>query len=193
MQRVIADGNTVIADFIVAAVGMSINRELLRGTPITSERAILTDEFCQTNVPHIWAAGDCAALFDPLFGKHRILDHWDHARVSGSLAGRNMAGHREPYAAVNNFFSDVFDLSLNGWGEARQVSAVSSAARPTPTLPTSSKSASPPMGASLRCLPSITPAKTTSSARSSHSASSSTATKNSSKTPPPIWRICCDS
>jgi 3-phenylpropionate/trans-cinnamate dioxygenase ferredoxin reductase subunit len=121
VQRVVADGNVVIADFIVAAVGMSINRELLRGTPITSERAILTDEFCQTNVPHIWAAGDCAALLDPLFGKHRIIDHWDHARVSGTLAGRNMAGRREPYNVVNNFFSDVFDLSLNGWGEARQV------------------------------------------------------------------------
>ena len=121
VQRVIAGGNIFNADFVVAAIGMSVNRELLRGTPITAERAILTDEFCQTNVPRIWAAGDCAAIFDPLFGKHRNLDHWDSARVSGGLAGRNMAGRREPYAAVNNFFSDVFDLSFNGWGEARQV------------------------------------------------------------------------
>ncbi len=121
VQRVVAGGTVVTADFVVAAIGMNVNRELLRGTPITAERAILTDEFCQTNVPSIWAAGDCAALFDPLFGKHRNIDHWDHARVSGALAGRNMAGRREPYSAVNNFFSDVFDLSLNGWGEARQV------------------------------------------------------------------------
>lgn len=121
VQRVVAEGNVVIADFIVAATGMSVNRELVRGTPITAERAILTDEFCQTNVAGIWAAGDCAAIFDPLFGKHRNLDHWDNARVSGALAGRNMAGRREPYAAVNYFFSDVFELSLNGWGEARQV------------------------------------------------------------------------
>lgn len=121
VQRVVANEKIFNADFVVAATGMSVNRELLRGTPITAERAILTDEFCQTNVPCIWAAGDCAAIFDPLFGKHRNLDHWGNARVSGALAGRNMAGRREPYAAVNNFFSDVFDLSVNGWGEARQV------------------------------------------------------------------------
>jgi 3-phenylpropionate/trans-cinnamate dioxygenase ferredoxin reductase subunit len=121
VQRVVLDGKTVEADFVVACVGMTANRELLRGTSITAERAILTDEFCQTNVPRIWAAGDCAAIFDPLFGKHRVIDHWDHAQVSGTLAARNMAGGREPYSAVNNFFSDVFDLSLNGWGEARQV------------------------------------------------------------------------
>ncbi|MDB5331423.1 MAG: pyridine nucleotide-disulfide oxidoreductase, partial [Phycisphaerales bacterium] len=49
------------------------------------------------------------------------LDHWDNAAVTGALAGRNMAGVAEPYAAVNTFFSDVFDLTMNGWGEARQV------------------------------------------------------------------------
>jgi len=121
VQRVVADGKVIDADFVVACVGMLANRELLRGTSITAERAILTDEYCQTNVPGIWAAGDCAAIFDPLFGKHRLLDHWDHARVCGALAGRNMAGKREAYSAVNNFFSDVFDLSLNGWGESRLV------------------------------------------------------------------------
>jgi len=41
--------------------------------------------------------------------------------VTGALAGRNMAGAAETYAAVNHFFSDVFDLSLNGWGESRHI------------------------------------------------------------------------
>src|SRR6185503_17854962 len=76
---------------------------------------------CRTNVDDIFAAGDCAAVFDPLFGKHRILDHWDNANVTGAIAGTNMAGGDVGYDAVNNFFSDVFELSLNGWGEARQV------------------------------------------------------------------------
>jgi NADPH-dependent 2,4-dienoyl-CoA reductase/sulfur reductase-like enzyme len=72
-------------------------------------------------LPNIYAAGDCAAIFDPLFGKHRVLDHWDNAVVTGTLAGANMAGADQAYDAVNNFFSDVFDLTLNGWGEARLV------------------------------------------------------------------------
>jgi NADPH-dependent 2,4-dienoyl-CoA reductase/sulfur reductase-like enzyme len=115
------DGNTIGCDFVVAAVGGVVNRELLRGTPIAAETAILTDERCRTNVEHVFAAGDCAAVFDPLFGKHRIVDHWDHARVTGTIAGTNMAGGEARYDAVNTFFSEVFDLSLRGWGEPRQV------------------------------------------------------------------------
>ncbi|MEO6436949.1 MAG: FAD-dependent oxidoreductase [Tepidisphaeraceae bacterium] len=122
VQRVVIDAErTVACDFVVAAVGATLNRDLLRGTPITAEKAILVDDHCRTNVEGIFAAGDCAAVFDPLFGKHRVLDHWDNAAVTGALAGANMAGGDLAYDAVNHFFSDVFDLTLLGWGEARQV------------------------------------------------------------------------
>ncbi|HET6247964.1 MAG TPA: FAD-dependent oxidoreductase [Tepidisphaeraceae bacterium] len=118
---VLGDGQSIDCDFAVAAVGAIAHRELLRGTPIAAEKAILTDAHCRTNVPDVYAAGDCAAIFDPLFGRHRILDHWDNASVTGALAGRNMAGRDEAYSAVNNFFSDVFELSMNTWGEARHL------------------------------------------------------------------------
>lgn len=122
VQRVVIDSTrTIKCDFVVSAVGAVVNRELLRGTPITAERAILADDHCRTNVPGIFAAGDCAAVFDPLFGKHRVLDHWDNANLTGQIAGTNMAGGDVAYGAVNHFFTDVFDLSLLGWGHARQV------------------------------------------------------------------------
>jgi NADPH-dependent 2,4-dienoyl-CoA reductase/sulfur reductase-like enzyme len=111
----------VACDFVIAAVGAVTNKELLRGTSINAEKAILVDQRCRTNIANIFAAGDCAAVFDPLFGKHRIIDHWDHAKVTGAIAGTNMAGGDVGYEAVNYFFSDVFDLSLSGWGEAKQV------------------------------------------------------------------------
>ena len=53
--------------------------------------------------------------------QHRILDHWDNAKVTGAIAGTNMAGGDVGYEAVNYFFSDVFDLALSAWGEAKQV------------------------------------------------------------------------
>jgi len=122
VQRVVlGDGRALDCDFAVAAVGAVPNKELLRGTPITAERAILTDAHCRTNVPGVYAAGDCAAIFDPLFGKHRVLDHWDNAIVTGKLAGRNMAGADDAYNAVNYFFSDVFELAMSGWGQSRHV------------------------------------------------------------------------
>lgn len=122
VQRVVLDEDHFVqCDFVVAAVGANVNREILRGTPIAAEKAILVDDRCRTNVEHVYAAGDCAAVFDPLFGKHRLLDHWDNAVQTGKLAGTNMAGGDQTYSAVNYFFSDVFDLSLSGWGEARLV------------------------------------------------------------------------
>ncbi len=123
VQRIITPDplRHIETDFVVAALGMSVNKELLRGTSISAETAILTDSSCHTNVPGIYAAGDCAAVFDPLFGKHRLLDHWDNAQTTGTLAGRNMAGARATFDQVNSFFSDVFETSLLGWGEARLV------------------------------------------------------------------------
>src|SRR5688572_27985880 len=108
VQRVVLDEQTSVpCDFVVAAVGAVTNKELLRGTPINAEKAILVDHRCRTNVPNVFAAGDCAAVFDPLFGKHRIIDHWEHAKVTGVIAGTNMAGGDVGYEVVNHFFSDV--------------------------------------------------------------------------------------
>jgi NTE family protein len=122
VQRVVlTDDKSITCDLVVAAVGMAVNREILRGTPIAAERAILVDTHCRTNIEGIYAAGDCAAVFDPLFGKHRVLDHWDNAKVTGQIAGTNMAGGNAAYDTVSYFFSDVFDLSLSAWGESKIV------------------------------------------------------------------------
>lgn len=121
-QRVVlADGAVLPCDFVIAAVGATANKDLLRGTPLSAGKAIIVDDHCRTTDPAIYAAGDCAAVFDPLFGKHRVLEHWDNAKVTGTIAGTNMAGGSARYDAVNYFFSDVFELSLSGWGEARLV------------------------------------------------------------------------
>ena len=121
IQRVITSDGAIACDFAVAAVGAAFNREILRGTPIRCEKQILVDAHCRTNVPGIYAAGDCAAIFDPLFGKHRVLEHFDGAQTLGTLAGTNMAGAEKPYDAVNFFDSQLFDLKLKCWGESRVV------------------------------------------------------------------------
>ena len=122
VQRVILDdGRTVACDFAIAAVGSTANRELLRNTPLFSEKAILVDQRCQTQDERIYAAGDCAAVFDPLFGKHRIIDHWHHAVTTGTIAGTNMAGGNAVYSSVNEFDTSVFDLTAIGFGEPRLV------------------------------------------------------------------------
>jgi 3-phenylpropionate/trans-cinnamate dioxygenase ferredoxin reductase subunit len=122
VQRIVLDhGETIACDFAVAAVGSHPNRDLLRGTQIAAENAILVDTHCRTSDERVYAAGDCAAVFDPLFGKHRIIDHWDNAVVTGTLAGTNMAGGEATYDVVSTFGTGVFDLVATVWGEPRLV------------------------------------------------------------------------
>lgn len=123
VQRVIADdGRTFHCDFVVTAIGTVFNREILRGTPVNAEKHVLVDDHCRTSIADLYAAGDCAAVYDPLFGKHRVLDHWDSARLTGTIAGANMAGDATmSYDVVSHFGSEVFGLRLSAWGEARHV------------------------------------------------------------------------
>lgn len=122
VQRVVAgDGEALACDFAVGAVGLAANKELLRGTPIAAGKAILVDGHCQTNVPDVFAAGDCASVFDSRFGKHRGQAHLDDAAGTGALAGRNMAGVAETYSSTAAFAADVFGLPARAWGEARLV------------------------------------------------------------------------
>jgi NADPH-dependent 2,4-dienoyl-CoA reductase/sulfur reductase-like enzyme len=122
VQRVVlSNGPTLPCDFVVPAIGVAANKELLRGTAIAAEKAILVDDHCRTSLPDIYAAGDVAAVFDPLFGKHRQIDHWDNAIASGTVAGRNMAGQDVRYDAVSTFNSEIFGLRIEVWGAAKMV------------------------------------------------------------------------
>jgi NADPH-dependent 2,4-dienoyl-CoA reductase/sulfur reductase-like enzyme len=122
VQRVLlSDDSIVPTDFVVAAVGSQVNRELLRSTPIAAEKSILVDERGRTNLPNIYAAGDCSAIFDPLFGKHRAATHWDHARHTGRICGINMAGGVAKYDSVTHFTTEVAGLIVHVWGEGRFV------------------------------------------------------------------------
>jgi len=122
IQRVeLGSGETLPCDFVVAAVGVVVYKDLLRGTPIAAEKAILVDEGCQTSVRDIFAAGDCAAVFDPLFGKHRILQHSESAALTGQIAGINMAGGDAKFHTASYFDSEFFGFQMEVWGESRAV------------------------------------------------------------------------
>jgi 3-phenylpropionate/trans-cinnamate dioxygenase ferredoxin reductase subunit len=122
VQRVrLDDGATVACDLAVAAVGSVVQRDLLRNTPVRAETAILVDDGCRTSEPHVFAAGDCCALLDGRYGKHRVVDHYDHAVGTGATAGTNMAGGSAAYAAVNRWTTEVLGLSAVIFGEPKRV------------------------------------------------------------------------
>jgi NADPH-dependent 2,4-dienoyl-CoA reductase/sulfur reductase-like enzyme len=78
----------------------------------------MVNEYLETNHPDICAAGDVANYPDLIFRKRRRVEHWDNAVAQGQHCGRLLLGERVPFKHVPYFFSDVFDLSYEYWGDS---------------------------------------------------------------------------
>jgi 3-phenylpropionate/trans-cinnamate dioxygenase ferredoxin reductase component len=114
----LADGSTLPADVVVVGVGVAPMTELAEKAGIEVGNGVLTDEFLQTSVPGIFAAGDLANAFHPLFGERVRVEHWANARNQGPAAARNMLGKSRPYVRVPYFYSDQYDVSMEYSGYA---------------------------------------------------------------------------
>ena len=117
-QVVLASGNEVPTDFVVAGIGVTPAVELFQRTPLETDVGIKVNEFLETGVPGVWAAGDIANYPDQIFHRRRRVEHWDNAVEQGRVAMRNVMGKLQPFIHVPYFFSDVFDLSYEFWGDA---------------------------------------------------------------------------
>lgn len=112
------NGETLEVDMVVMGVGIRLNTGLAEsgGLDLTERGEVMVDEYLRTSDPDIYAAGDVAAWPDPTFGTRLRVEHWDVARRQGLRAGRNMAGEERRYTALPYFFSDMFELSFEVWG-----------------------------------------------------------------------------
>jgi len=121
-QRVVLDAeHTLPCDFVLTAVGVQANKDLLRSTSIAAENHILVDAHARTSAPDVYAAGDCSAIYDPRFGKHRLLDHTPATQEMARIAAINMTGGDESWNDVGHVTMDLFGLTLHSWGEPRLV------------------------------------------------------------------------
>jgi NADPH-dependent 2,4-dienoyl-CoA reductase/sulfur reductase-like enzyme len=113
----LAQGKSLPADFVVAGIGVTPNLELFQGTPLQMNEGILVNRFLETNVPGVFAVGDVAEYRDVIFDTTRRVEHWDNAYQQGRQAAAAMLGERTVFKHVPYFFSDVFDLSYEFWGD----------------------------------------------------------------------------
>ncbi len=127
-QRVAAvemeSGASYAADLVVAGVGVMPAVEGLEGSGIAVDNGVVVNEYLETSVAGILAAGDVASYQDVLFAKRRRVEHWDNAVEQGKHAARLLLGEREPFVHVPYFFSDVFDLSYELWGDTEDADEV---------------------------------------------------------------------
>lgn len=110
-------GCEVIADGVIAGLGIELNVELAKAAGLQLGDGISVDEHLLTSHPNIYAAGDVAEFYNPALGKRVRLEHEDNAKSMGRQAGRNMAGASEPYHYLPYFYSDLFELGYEAVGE----------------------------------------------------------------------------
>ena len=117
VERVVTQGGRRIeCDFVVVGLGVEPVTELLADTGAEIDNGIAVDEFCRTGVEGIYAAGDVANHYHPVFERRIRVEHWQNALNQGPAAARNMLGKDEPYDDILWFWSDQYDFNLQYTG-----------------------------------------------------------------------------
>jgi len=116
-SAVLQSGEILDCDMVVAGIGVTPITEPLLKSGIELKDGVAVNEYLEASQAHILAAGDVANYYDVLFDKHRRAEHWDNAVSQGQHCARSLLGERTPFVHVPYFFSDVFDLSYEFWGD----------------------------------------------------------------------------
>jgi NADPH-dependent 2,4-dienoyl-CoA reductase/sulfur reductase-like enzyme len=109
-------GDPIGAGLAVVGVGVRPAIPSFVGS-IEVDDGIVVDERFQTTVPGVYAAGDVARFFDPVFGRLRRIEHWSNANYQGSEVGKVLAGGDGGYDTVSTFFTESFGLTLKVFGD----------------------------------------------------------------------------
>jgi len=114
---VLDDGDTLIADTVVAGIGIDPADELARDAGLAVERGIVVNERLETSARGIYAAGDVAVFPSHRSGRLVRQETWHGAETQARVAARNMLGADEPYRETPWFWSDQYDAQLQVAGE----------------------------------------------------------------------------
>jgi 3-phenylpropionate/trans-cinnamate dioxygenase ferredoxin reductase component len=107
-------GETLTADLVVVGIGVAPDDRLAKAAGLDVDDGIIVDDHCFTSDRTILAAGDCTRFPGPR-GPVR-LENWRHAQEHGAVAGRNAAGGDAAYNVTPSYWSEQFDLYLQGMG-----------------------------------------------------------------------------
>lgn len=114
IEAVTGAGEPLIADLVVIGTGSKPDDALAASAGLATDDGIVVDAQCRTSDAAIFAAGD-AVRFPGPEGLVR-LENWRHAQDQGAVAGRNAAGASDTYMTVPSFWSEQYDLYIQGVG-----------------------------------------------------------------------------
>jgi 3-phenylpropionate/trans-cinnamate dioxygenase ferredoxin reductase subunit len=113
----LAGGALIPADMVVVGIGIDAAVAPLIAAGATAGDGVHVDAFCRTDLPDVYAIGDCAAHENAYAAGARIrLESVQNANDQAGTAAKAIAGAPEPYAAMPWFWSNQYDLKLQTVG-----------------------------------------------------------------------------
>jgi len=113
------DGTAWQVPVLVVAIGLTPNTDLAATTGLAlhpDNGGIRIDEQGRTSAPNIYAAGDCASQFQPLFGADMRMESWQSANEQARIAATAMLGLQAAPAATPWFWTDQFGCNVQMLG-----------------------------------------------------------------------------
>jgi NAD(P)H-nitrite reductase large subunit len=114
-------GKHFSCDLLGVGVGLTLRTEFLKDTPVEVRTGVVTNEYLETNVPDVYAAGDVAEFYDPYIGKHNQMGTWNNAAGHGRVAAVNMMGGHVAYNEVPYYTSTMFESQMAAIGSTPDV------------------------------------------------------------------------
>ncbi|MEU6785663.1 FAD-dependent oxidoreductase [Nonomuraea angiospora] len=113
----LSSGERLAADFVIVGIGAAPEVGLARDAGLDVGQGIRTDAALRTSHPDVFAAGDVAESFHPLYGRRLRVEHWANALHGGPAAARSMLGQDVVYDRIPYFYTDQYELGMEFSGD----------------------------------------------------------------------------